>query len=162
MQMRTSRRLIASQLTPDMENKLGFLMSKVVLWQCFVNFFLKLLHNDHCLLANCVFDITLLIFCTLGQIWTAKEVSGLVSETVFIHPRESVPTLWSDTLHMCCDTSLKRDSVLWYHTTLGSYWLAVNNLYSMYCLSSRFSLFYISRVRFRFWLHLSWSRNRTV
>ncbi len=29
MQMRTSRRLIASLLTPDMENKLGFLMSKV-------------------------------------------------------------------------------------------------------------------------------------
>ena len=29
MQMRTSRRLIASRLTPDMENKLAFLMSKV-------------------------------------------------------------------------------------------------------------------------------------
>ena len=48
---------------------------------------------------------------------------------VFINAWESVFTMWSDSLYLCCDSPLQWSAVFRHHPTLGCDWLASNYLY---------------------------------
>ena len=119
MRTRTSKKFFLSRLTPDMESKLLFIMTKVRFGQQkrYQEWFQKQVINT----------VTTLNWWKLLFVTSCDLIPLFL---VFINSREPVTALRLDSLHLHRLSSHQWDSLLRYYSALGSDWLAPYNLHS--------------------------------